>query len=70
MERFEFKSIYHAQIIFNRYYEWYNNHHINLALARKSPEKYLRDNQLISGPYKTEKITEIVTNLNPILSKN
>ena len=70
VERFEFESIFHAQMIFNRYYDWYNNHRKHGALGRKSPEQYLRENDLISRPYKTEKITEIVSNFNPILSKN
>ena len=67
VDRFEFESIYHAQIIFNRYYEWYNNHRKHAALCRKSPEQHLRENHLISGPYKTEKKSEIVSNFNPIL---
>jgi transposase InsO family protein len=70
VERFEFEFIYHAQMIFNRYYEWYNNHSKHGSLGRKSPEKYFRENNLISGPYKTEKITDIDSNFNPILSKN
>ena len=70
VERFEFESIYHAQMIFNRYYDWYNNHRKHGALGRKSPEQYLRENDLISRPYKTEKISDIVSNFNPILSKN
>jgi len=70
VERYEFESIYHAQMIFNRYYEWYKNYRKHGALGRKSPEQYLRDNQLISGPYNTEKIIEIGSNFNPILSKN
>jgi transposase InsO family protein len=37
VERFEFESIYHAQMIFNRYYDWYNNHRKHGALGRKSP---------------------------------
>jgi len=70
VERFEFESIYHAQMIFNRYYDWYNNHRKHGTLGRKSPEQYLREKNLISGPYKTEKKSDIVSNFNPILSKN
>ena len=70
VERFKFESIYHAQMIFNRYYDWYNNHRKHGALGRKSPEQYLRENDLISGPYKTEKISDIVSKFNPIWSKN
>ena len=70
VERYEFESVYHAQMIFSRYYEWYNNHRKHGALGRKSPEQYLREKNLISGPYKTEKISDIVSNSNTILSKN
>jgi putative transposase len=70
IERYEFESIYHAQMIFNRYYDWYNNHRKHGALGRKSPEQYLCEIDLISGPYKTEKKSDIVSNFNPILSKN
>ncbi len=69
VERFEFESIYHAQMIFNRYYEWYNNHLKHGALGRKSPEQYLRDNDLISGPYKTEKYPILSQILTPFCSK-
>lgn len=37
VERFEFESIYNALMIFNRYYEWYNNQWKHGALGRKSP---------------------------------
>jgi putative transposase len=52
VERYEFESIYHAQLIFNRYYEWYNNHRKHGSLGRKSPEQYLRQNNIKSIPYK------------------
>lgn len=67
VERFEFESIYHAQMIFNRYYEWYNKERKHGSLGRKSPEQFL---DLITVPVKTKKITEIVSNFNPITSKN
>ena len=70
IERFEFESIYHAQMIFNRYNNWYSNHRKHGALGRKSPEQYLRENELTSRAYKIEKITDIVTNFNPISSNN
>ena len=70
VERFEFESIYHAQMIFQRYYDWYNKERKHGSLGRKSPEQYLREKNYISGPYKTEKKEEIVSNFNPILSKN
>lgn len=70
IERFEFESIYHAQMIFTRYYDWYNNHRKHGSLGRKSPEQFLKLNNQQSGPYKTEKKIEIVSNFNPILSKN
>jgi len=70
VERFEFESIYHAQMIFDRYYNWNNNHRKHRSLGRKSYEQYLRENHYISGPYKTEKISDINKNFNSILSNN
>lgn len=68
IERFEFESVYHAQMIFHRYYDWYNQHRKHGSLGRKSPEQFLRAQGYISGPYKTEKRTDIVSNFNPIVS--
>jgi len=70
IERFEFESVYHAQMIFHRYYDWYNQHRKHGSLGRKSPEQFLREKGYISGPYKTEKRTDIVSNFNPIVSRN
>jgi transposase InsO family protein len=70
VERFEFESFYHAQMIFQRYYDWYNKERKHGLLGRKSPEQYLREKNYISDPYKTEKKEEIISNFNPILSKN
>lgn len=55
VERFEFQSIYHAPMILNIYYDCYNNHRKHSSPGRNSPEQYLRENDHISGPYKTEK---------------
>jgi transposase InsO family protein len=55
VERFEFESIYHAQMIFQRYYDWYNKERKHGSLERKSPEQYLQEKNYRSGPYKTEK---------------
>ena len=57
VERFEFESIYHALMIFQRYYEWYNTKRKHGALWRKSPEQYLQAYENPSGPYKTPKKT-------------
>jgi len=70
VERYEFESIYHAQMIFSRYYEWYNNHRKHGSLGRKSPEQFLLQYTQTNQPCKTEKLSEIVSNLNPVLSKN
>jgi len=70
VERYEFESIYHAQLIFNRYYDWYNNHRKHGSLGRKSPEQFLKIFNQKSVPYKTEKKSDIVSNFNPVLSKN
>ena len=38
IDRFEFDSIYHAQIIIDRYYQWYNHKRKHGSLKRKTPE--------------------------------
>jgi putative transposase len=39
IERFEFESVYHAQMVFERYYEWYNNKRRHGSLKRKAPQR-------------------------------
>jgi len=39
IRRFEFDSIYHAELTINRYYEWYNEKRRHGALNGKTPEK-------------------------------
>lgn len=63
IERFEFDSLYHAQMIFQRYYDWYNNERKHGALGRKSPEKFLLENCPKSVPYKTKHNEKNVSNL-------
>lgn len=70
IERFEFESVYHAQLILQRYYDWYNKHRKHGSLGKKSPERFLREQALTSGPYKTEKNNNFVSNFKPNLSKN
>ncbi|MBK8608906.1 MAG: transposase [Chitinophagaceae bacterium] len=38
MDRFEFDSIYHAQMIIDRYYKWYNEKRRHGSLSGKTPE--------------------------------
>jgi putative transposase len=38
IERFEFESIYHAQMIIDRYYSWYNEKRRHGSLNRQAPE--------------------------------
>ena len=39
IDRFEFDSIYHAQMIINRYYTWYNEKRRHGSLGGKSPQQ-------------------------------
>jgi putative transposase len=54
VDRFEFESIYHAQIIIDRYYKWYNEKRRHGSLNRQAPEttwkKYNPD------PFENEKL--------------
>lgn len=38
MDRFEFESVYHAQMIIDRYYKWYNEKRRHGSLSGKTPE--------------------------------
>ena len=38
IDRFEFESIYHAQMVIDRYYEWYNQKRRHGSLLGKTPE--------------------------------
>jgi putative transposase len=38
IERFEFESLYHAQLVFQRYYDWYNQERKHGSLGGKTPE--------------------------------
>ncbi len=38
IDRFEFESIYHAQMIIDRYYKWYNEKRRHGSLNRQAPE--------------------------------
>jgi transposase InsO family protein len=39
IDRFEFDSIYHAQLVIERYYQWYNERRRHGSLKRKTPEQ-------------------------------
>ena len=38
IDRFEFDSVYHAQLVFDRYYKWYNQQRRHGSLKRKTPD--------------------------------
>ena len=38
IDRFEFDSIYHAQMVIDRYYKWYNEKRKHGSLNRKTPD--------------------------------
>jgi putative transposase len=38
IDRFEFESIYHAQMIIDRYYKWYNEKRRHWSLKGQTPE--------------------------------
>jgi transposase InsO family protein len=57
IERFEFESLHHGQLVFGRYYEWYNNVRKNGSLGRKPPE-FVWKKSAVPVPYKnTDKLT-------------
>jgi len=40
IDRFEFDSIYHAQMIIDRYYKWYNENRRHGSLAGRTPQVF------------------------------
>jgi transposase InsO family protein len=54
IDRFEFESIYHAKMIIDRYYKWYNEKRRHGALNRKPPETAWK--KYNPGPFENEKI--------------
>jgi transposase InsO family protein len=54
IDRYEFDSIYHAQMVLDRYYEWYNEKRRHGALNRKTPNRVF---QIINPvPFENEKL--------------
>lgn len=54
VDRFEFDSIYHAQLVFQRYYQWYNERRRHGSLSGMTPQKAWDQNNFKPFPYKTK----------------
>jgi putative transposase len=54
IDRFEFESIYHAQMIIDRYYRWYNEKRRHGSLNRQAPETAWKKYNPI--PFENEKL--------------
>lgn len=54
IDRYEFDSIYHAQMILDRYYEWYNEKRRHGALNRQTPNHVFQNINPV--PFENEKI--------------
>lgn len=54
IDRFEFESIYHAQLIIDRYYKWYNEKRRHGSLKRQTPDTVWK--KYNPGPFENEKI--------------
>jgi putative transposase len=53
IERFEFESIYHAQLVIDRYYKWYNEKRRHGSLGGQTPEIVWKNYNPI--PFENEK---------------
>ena len=60
IERFEFDSIYHAQMIIERYYKWYNEKRRHGSLNGKTPD-FVFNQYLIRFPLITKNYSTIFT---------
>jgi len=54
IDRFEFESIFHAQMVIDRYYKWYNEKRRHGSLNRQAPEMAWKKYNPI--PFENEKI--------------
>ena len=54
IDRFEFESIFHAQMVINRYYKWYNEKRRHGSLKRQSPQSAWKQYNPI--PFENEKL--------------
>jgi putative transposase len=54
IDRFEFESIYHAQLVIDRYYKWYNEKRRHWALSGQTPETVWKNYNPI--PFENEKL--------------
>jgi putative transposase len=53
-DRFEFESIYHAQLVIERYYKWYNEERRHRSLKGQTPDKVWKKYNPI--PFENEKL--------------
>jgi transposase InsO family protein len=53
IDRFEFESIYHTQVVIDRYYKWYNEKRRHWSLGGKTPETVWKNFNPI--PFENEK---------------
>jgi len=60
IDRYEFDSIYHAQLIMNRYYKWYNENRRHGSLGGKTPDA-VYNNYQIRFPVITKNYSTILT---------
>jgi putative transposase len=54
IDRYEFASIYHAQMVLDRYYKWYNEKRRHGALQRQTPNHVVQNINPI--PFENEKL--------------
>jgi len=54
IDRYEFDSIYHAQMILDRYYEWYNGKRRHGSLNRQTPNHVFKNINPV--PFENEKL--------------
>ncbi len=54
IDRFEFESIFHAQMVIDRYYKWYNEKRKHWSLKRQTPDTVWKNYNPI--PFENEKL--------------
>lgn len=68
INRFEFESIYHAQLVIDRYYKWYNEKRRHGSLKRRRPEEIWNEYFFNPFPYKTKNLNYDLENAPNLLN--
>ena len=65
IDRFEFDSVYHAQMVINRYYKWYNQQRRHGSLKGQTPDS-VHYQKINPNPFENERTTQLTWRSYPV----